>query len=112
MNKYGIIAVNAARIIIQGSKPYDAWEKASCELFVKGSPSQKKGCPRNAFLGLFDATNNSKNAFYARKAFAYLEKNESALNANQLWQIVLDGEEKKHNSQMNVVLALWNEKLI
>ncbi|WP_420534847.1 DUF6979 family protein [Anaerobacillus arseniciselenatis] len=31
---------------------------------------------------------------------------------NELWKRVLEGEEKSHNAQMDVVLSLWNNELI
>ena len=33
-------------------------------------------------------------------------------SVNALWRQVTDGEEKSHNSQMDVVLALWKNKFI
>lgn len=33
-------------------------------------------------------------------------------NSKVLWNKVQNGAEKKHNSQMDVILALWNEGLI
>lgn len=54
MNKYGKIAIDAVKLL-RDKKIYDpkeAWEKSSIKYFKESSSSQKKGCPRNAFLGL------------------------------------------------------------
>jgi len=78
MNKYGQAAVRAVRLINIGSisSPVDAWERATSEIFGKGTSSQKKGCPRGAFLGLCEDgkvlgippgkyTSSTKNKSYA-----------------------------------------------
>ena len=69
-NRYARIAVKAFTYLNTGLDAEEAWEKASCEFYEKGSSSQIKGCPRNAFLGLTSKNpniKNSKNAIYARK---------------------------------------------
>jgi hypothetical protein len=115
MNKYGETAIKAFEYIKAGANAEQAWEKASCDIFEKGSASQKKGCPRNAFLGL--TSNNSKiarskNAIYARKALDILKGNPNrSYTVDELWSLVID-EPKTHNSQMDIVLALWGNKLI
>lgn len=102
-----MIAVKAARYVKEGYEPLSAWEKASCEIFERGSSLQKKGCPKNAFLGLYGG--KGKNAEYARIAWSYLEANPNEyVTASELWEIVMSGNQKAHNSQMDVVLALYN----
>lgn len=44
MNKYAQTAIRAAHYMQSGFNASSAWEKASCEIFVPGSYSQKKGC--------------------------------------------------------------------
>ena len=114
-NKYAKIAVKAFEYINAGYSAEKAWEKASCESYKKGSHSQKKGCPRNAFLGLTSnsqALAKSKNSLYALKALDILRKNpNSNFSINELWLLVVE-KPKIHNSQMNIVLALWNNGLI
>lgn len=106
MNKYAIIAQNAATLVQPGSEPSVAWETASCQVFTPGSASQKKGCPKNAFLGLYGGT--GKNATYAQKALQYLRQNpNTSVTPFELWNIVLTGESKCYNSQMDVVLAAY-----
>lgn len=114
MSKYGIIAVKAAEYVEQGLCPRAAWQKASCEVFEEGSAAQKKGCPKNAFIGLFDEkkARTNKNAQYALKAVEYRRDNSDEIDTRTLWGIVMDGEMKVYNSQMDVVLALWNKGLI
>ena len=114
-NKYSLIAIRAFEFIEMGLSAEQAWEKASCEIYEKGSPSQKKGCPRNAFLGLTSKkpqSKNGKNVLYARRAHEILQNNlNKSFTPNELWAMVID-KPKTHNSQMNVVLALWDKKLI
>ncbi|WP_341281026.1 hypothetical protein [Paenibacillus sp. FSL H8-0537] len=73
MNKYGVVAINAARLILDDGniQPLTEWNSAASSLFGKGT-SSKSG----------------------------------------LWKEVMKGVQKKHNSLMDVVLALLNSKLI
>lgn len=54
MKKYGQAAVDAVLLLHQymGMHPAEAWETATLNVFKKGAAAQKKGCPKNAFLGL------------------------------------------------------------
>ena len=89
MNKYGLAAVKAAELLssdYKGESPNKAWDIATSELFGKGTSSQMKVCPKNAFLGLCEEglikgvtqgnyTNSKKNKDYATRAVEYLIKN-------------------------------------
>jgi len=108
MNSYASTALKAADLISQGLDPKNAWEKASFHYFKPGSAAQKKGCPKNAFLGLYGVNPNGKNATYARNAVNYLRKNPNYKSIGNLWSIARGENEICHNSQMHVVLALWN----
>ena len=111
MNKYAQVALLAAQYVKEGISPASAWEKASGEVFIPGSPSQKKGCPKNAFLGLYGG--KGINAEYARKGLAYLQANGLAnITEQYLWNIITEGNGKAYNSQMHVVMALFNAGLI
>ena len=113
MNKYAQIALLAADLVDKGDDPVAAWEYASCSVLKKGSSSQTKSCPKNTFLGIYGVNTTSKNGMYARKAKEWLDNNpETDITAEKLWEIVMDGEEKKHNSQMEVVLELHRNKKI
>lgn len=112
MGKYGQVAVRAAKYVKEGNSARSAWETASCEIFERGSASQIKGCPKNAFLGLF-AEGQGKNAEYAQTALRYLKSNPNKnVAADELWRIVMSGTPKVHNQQMDVVLSLYKEGLI
>jgi len=125
MNKYALAAVEAANLCIRNTKlrPIDAWEKAITRFYDAKSPARKKSCPRNAFLGLCGAglvkgiapgeyTDSQKNAEYAVHAVNELVNDvKLASDLRALWERVI-GEAKEHNSQMDVVVALWNAKLI
>lgn len=53
MNSYGQSAVHAVRAYAALSEsPQDAWNRATSDIFGVNTSSQRKGCPRNAFLGL------------------------------------------------------------
>ncbi|HPJ01755.1 MAG TPA: hypothetical protein PKU80_02815 [Candidatus Limiplasma sp.] len=113
MNKYGQIAVRAAQYVNCNLSPREAWDKASCEIYPKGSASQRKSCPRTTFLALYDQTLQSPNALHARDARSYLAAH-CACNTTPkaLWESILNGNHKTHNSQMDVVLALYSYDLM
>ena len=126
MGKYGKAAVRAINLIHKQeiSSPKDAWERATSELFPDSRSCQKKGCPKGAFLGLCEEgmivgvpsghyTDSYENKSYAVKAVKLLLSDASLVhNASRLWLKVLEGEKKEQNSQMDVVLNLWNQDLI
>jgi len=113
--KYGEVAVKAFEYMRSELEASSAWERASCEVFEKGSSSQTKGCPRNAFIGLVSDNpdaQKSKNAIYALDALEILRSNPTRnYSKKELWELAV-GQPKKHNSQMDVVLALWDNKLV
>jgi hypothetical protein len=128
MGKYGDCARESARLAASGMHPPDAWEKVSASVFGGGTWSQRKGCPRGAFLGLCSvglvrgvparhsgpsAGAAGRNGGYAVKAVRILRISpELASDKRALWARVMEGEEKRHNEQMDVVLALFNDGLI
>ncbi|MFO0798324.1 MAG: hypothetical protein U0804_12675 [Gemmataceae bacterium] len=126
MNKYATAALNAARMCGKSGKlsPVDAWDRATTKLFGSGTTGQMKGCPRDAFLGLCGEgqvrgippgqyTRSKKNKTYALKAVELLAiKPELADEPGALWEVVMAGEDKNPNCQMDVVAALWREGLI
>jgi hypothetical protein len=125
MSKYGDVAVKAATAIQSnnGEKPRDIWDLVASDIFGEGSSSQKKGCPRNAFLGLCEEgmikgvqkgkyTSSKANKKYALKAVEILKENPVLVNDSKtLWLEVIE-EPKKHNGQMDVVISLWKHGLI
>lgn len=110
MNKYAETAIVAVKYVNAGLPPRSAWEKASCEIFIPNSSSQKKGCPRNAFLGLYGGT--GKNAEYAQKALKILKSGNTNLSESDLWLMVTGSSGKAYNSQMHVVKALFDVGLV
>lgn len=126
MNKYGESAIKAARLYQNkdASSLRSAWEQATTEMFGPRSSGQRKSCPRDAFLGLCekglvkgiplgDYTRSDKNKGYAILAVEILrESPELADDPGFLWKRVIGGEYKAHNSQMDVVTALWKAHLI
>jgi hypothetical protein len=126
LNKYAHCAIEAVGLIAssKAASPRQAWEQSSSAVFGKGTSSQQKGCPRDAFLGLCEAgfvqgvapgkyCNSILNKQYAVSAVQLLRKKPGAEVApTELWGLVLRGNTKVHNSQMDVVLGLWNSGLI
>lgn len=126
MGSYGKAALKAVKLHTSGKakSPSDAWEKATIKMFGQGTSSQKKGCPRNAFLGLCEEglvkgipsgnyTMSKKNKEYAIKAVKILQgAPKLSSNSKTLWNKVIKGGQKVHNQQMDIVIALWNNNLI
>lgn len=54
MNKYALIALRTVELVNNKDMddPVEAWYIAAKEIFKDSESSIKKGCPRNAFLGL------------------------------------------------------------
>lgn len=91
--------------------------KDSCKELGLTESLMKKGCPKNAFLGCLKVNNLElnikwkdekigKNQMYSILALKILEKNGDIYSFKELWREIGNGE-KKHNSQMNVVLTFW-----
>jgi hypothetical protein len=60
-----------------------------------------------------DYTASRSNRRYAASAVELLRRDGAlAEDKTLLWSEVLAGEPKRHNSQMDVVIALWDSKLI
>lgn len=127
MGKYGEAAKKAVKYLHEHEQmtPNNAWSQATIEIFGEGTSSQKKGCPQNTFLGLCEQsliqgvpsgvyTNSIKNKEYGLKAVKILseKKYKKPINHRVLWKEVIGDQDTKYNSQMDVVLALWNEGMI
>ena len=125
---YADVAVAAVKLTVEKKMSVDeAWRLAAEKAFPDKIESQKKGCPRNAFLGLCsmgkvkgikegDYTSSELNKLYALTALDILAANRNQhFTPAELWSAVLKKlniRTKVHNSQMNVVLALWENDLI
>lgn len=126
MGRYGEAAIRAAEKLQSGGVfgPKDAWEKATSEIFGKGTSSQRKNCPRSAFLGLCEAgkvkgvpsgdyTRAKENKEYALKALQLLrERSDLSSSPEFLWSKALENKTKTHNHQMDVVIALWESGVL
>ncbi len=125
MGKYG----QTAKLAVQNMKrntgltPQSAWKNAAQNIF-ETQAARKKGCPKSTFLGLCEDgkvkgiaagsyTRSYKNKDYALTALELLKEN-SAYKSDQklLWQKVIDGTNKVHNQQMDVVITLFEEGLL
>ncbi len=125
MKKYKDAAVLAVQLLEKGeaSDPLDAWKKSTKKTFPGSTDLQKKGCPKGAFLGLCNEglikdiaagtyDRPSKNGTYAVDAVAILKKNRFlSTQPEMLWKKVA-GNTKVQNNQMDVVVGLWDAKLI
>ena len=123
MSKYANVSLRATdNIINKIMSPPNAWQEAVRYIFHGKKASQQKGCPKCAFLGLCEEgfvtgisrgkyTNSKLNKHYAIKAVEHIRKTKnSSISSKKLWTIVAKG--KKHNEQMDVVLALINKGYI
>ena len=120
-NQYGESAKEAALL---GGNPIESWQIVVNDIFDSES-AKTKGCPKNTFLGLCEAglvkgipkgnyTNSKLNKEYGITAVTIL-KTTGIITKKELWQLVkkeLLIEKKAHNSQMDVVIALWENGLI
>ena len=123
-NRYGEAALIAARLGSPPSiSPMERWENAMLKLYPTSPIARKKGCPRGAYLGLCEEglvkgipagryTTSRDNKAYAVRAVALLTEGTQLRSTSALWRAVTNGAEKAHNSQMDIVLALWNNDLI
>lgn len=126
INEYGDVACRAVEKIRDGSaaSPRAAWDEAAREIFPGRVHRQKKGCPRGAFLGLCDeglvrnvpAGNHSRsvdNKAYALRAVELLRSDPELATQGRrtLWNRV-EAKAASHNSQMDVVLALYQNGLL
>ena len=127
MNKYGKAAISATKNYSENTVDIlKAWELAVMEQFPTQEASRKKGCPKSVFLGLCEdgfvkgipKGNYIKrkiklNKGYAIKAVNILFHNKvNEISPRKLWELVMEGEQKTPNAQMDVVLSLWNNNLI
>jgi hypothetical protein len=87
MNKYAHAALNAVKLIEtnQASTPLVAWNIATTETCGEGTWAQKKGCPKNAYLGLCEA-----GLVMGIPQGSYTERSNSQKNKDA----VMDGEAK------------------
>jgi hypothetical protein len=123
-NRYGEAALIAVK---QGPSadinPIVRWKNAMEKLYPTSPAARNKGCPRGAFLSLCEEglvkgipegryTSSRDNKDYAVRAAALLIEGKQGWSTSALWRAVTDEPEKVHNSQMDVVLALWNNDLI
>lgn len=123
MTTYEEMTLKAIELLPEAESYESAWLNAA-RICNKSVSVQKKGCPKNAFLGLaesgliknvpakFSHQPQSRNAQYAIKAVKLLKQEPClAENKKRLWNAAMEAP-KEHNGQMGVVLALWNKGLI
>ena len=121
-NRYGEAALIAARDSA-GTSPAKRWQSAVEKVYPTSVTAQKKGCPRGAFLGLCEEglvkgipagqyTTSKDNKAYVVRAAELLIEGKQKWSISELWRAVADDPERAHNSQMDIVLALWKNGLI
>ncbi len=123
-NRYGEAALMAVRQTgSTDTTPEERWETSMQKLYPTSPAARNKGCPRGAFLGLCEEglvkgipagiyTKSQANKQYAVRAVALLTEGAQHWSRTSLWRAVTYGVDKAENSQMDVVLALWNNDLI
>lgn len=132
MGKYGDTAVEAAVLLRNGYRSAeDAWRVVAGEVFRDAPAARGKVCLRETFLGLCQAglirgveatrcvpSDSGLNRGYSVAAVRLLAADPGLgqRGASELWRRVMNevGAEptKRHNQQMDVVLARWNKRLI
>jgi hypothetical protein len=124
--KFGDAAIAAVQMVTSGVERHapDAWRAAVHCVFPDSDSSRTKGCPRGAFLGLCEEgfvkgvpggsyTRSKLNKQYALDAVLLLRKRPALVSdPGTLWQQVVGGAEKVHNSQMDVVVTLWSQGFV
>jgi hypothetical protein len=122
INKYGLTALKSAQNYEDSYSIVEIWSRSAKEVFDTKS-AQEKGCPKNTFLGLCEEglvkgipkgkyTRSEKNKNYALNAVSILKNNPNKVySPKELWDKLELGN-KRSNSQMDVVLALWENGLI
>ena len=124
VNKYAHVAIKAVhKLQAKPIQPKNAWIQSAKEVFPNNSEAQKKECPKNAFLGLCaeglikgvpsgEYTKSIQNKSYAIKAADIFKKSSTMFSCpTGLWKQTLielsEDENKTHNQQMHVVIALY-----
>ena len=93
--------------------------KDSCEEMELKTSMRDKICPKNSFLGVLKSgvlDLNIKwkkdelkgNRVYSIEAIKVLRKEKTNLIARELWEKI-GNKDKRHNGQMDVVLAFWDK---
>jgi hypothetical protein len=124
ISKYGEAAVLAVGMgNHSGFTVQERWSAATEKMFPESISSQQKNCPRGAFLGMCEAglvkgipqghyTRSKDNKGYALKAIDLLMGGGEYSTPLSLWKLVVNNRNISHNSQMDVVVALWEKGLI
>jgi hypothetical protein len=123
-NRYGEAALMAAQEDSPfAGNPVARWKAAMAALYPTSLSAQRKACPRGAFLGLSEEglikgipegqyAASEDNKAYAVQAVALLTEGKQSWSVSALWRAVAKDPEKVHDSQMDVVMALWKNDLI
>jgi len=126
---YNLSALDVVKLFnVNKISPQHAWERAVKIQFPDSRSSREKGCPKNIFLAICEEgkiknippgkyTISKLNKQYALKAIEILGiYHGKEITPSDLWHKVLEAlnanNNKSHNSQMKIVLALWNTSLI
>lgn len=118
---YARVALEASRLAANGTHPVKAWSERAAVTFVGRPEARVKSCPKSAFLGLAAAglikgvppgayTRSVDNRRYAEAAVQRLRDDATwAADPHGLWRDIAEqAGKKRHNGQMNVVIALWS----
>jgi len=123
-NRYGEAALIAARDSSANEiNPIDVWQSAMESLYPTSIAARRKGSPRSAFLGLceeglvkgipaghYKASKLDKAC--AVRAAALLTEGSQTWSIGTLWKAATGNSDQPHNSQLDVVMALWKNDLI
>ena len=126
MGKFGNVAVEATRRLssAEDTDPREAWRSAAQFLLGYSPSMMRKNCPRSAYLGLCELglvegaprgrwIKSDDNKLYAQRAVRALRHDPTWLERpTLLWHEVSLSLTKTQNNQIDVVFALWRERLI
>jgi hypothetical protein len=132
MGKYGDVAVRATELLRSGhNSAEEAWARMAEAVFAGAPGCVRKSCPREAFLGLCQAgllagvpasscrsVDSRANRLYARLTVRLLDAEPGLAGGSraEIWRLVMRASgadpHKRSNGQIDVVLALWNKRMI
>lgn len=127
MNKFELVAImtygelkNYSGNLLKKEEVQEIWMK-NCKKVGLAENTSKKGCPKNAFLGVIRYTSLklkidwrtikiNKNQNYAMEAIRKIKEINKIWRPLELWKAI--DKEINHDGQMNIVLILWKKGMI
>ncbi|MGL5581688.1 MAG: DUF6979 family protein [Cetobacterium sp.] len=127
MNKFELVAImtygelkNYSGNLLKKEEVQEIWMK-NCKKVGLAESTSKKGCPKNAFLGVircislklkidWGTIKINKNQNYAMEAIRKIKEINKIWRPLELWKAI--DKQINHDGQMNIVLILWEKGMI